>query len=126
MVSSKKKNEQNPVYSEDFKFEIPTLENMELTCTVMDDDFGLDDKLGRCKIKLDDLDLSAEPLEVRKKVDDNIFSPDSWIFLKLTWGEPTEDADATNLSHVGAAAYECLRIEHPEHHGRLWTRNLDR
>lgn len=121
MVSSKKKNEQNPVYSEDFKFEIPTLENMELTCTVMDDDFGLDDKLGRCKIKLDDLDLSAEPLEVRKKVDDNRFSPDSWIFLKLTWGEPTEDADATNLSHVGAAAYECLRIEHPEHHGRLWN-----
>ncbi|KAL7541184.1 hypothetical protein ACHAXR_010699 [Thalassiosira sp. AJA248-18] len=121
MVSSKKKNEQNPIYSEDFKFEIPTLDNMVLTCTVMDDDTGRDDKIGRCTIKLEELDLSTEPLEVRRKVDNNIFSPDAWIFLKLTWGEPTEDADATNLSHVGTAAYECLRTEHPEHHGQLWN-----
>ena len=74
MVSSKQKNESNPVYGEEFKFELPDLENMELTCTVMDDDWGHDDKLGRCKIKLDDLDLSAEPLEVRRKVDNNLFS----------------------------------------------------
>eukprot|EP00581_Thalassiosira_minuscula_P020018 CAMPEP_0183714334 /NCGR_PEP_ID=MMETSP0737-20130205/8881_1 /TAXON_ID=385413 /ORGANISM="Thalassiosira miniscula, Strain CCMP1093" /LENGTH=671 /DNA_ID=CAMNT_0025943241 /DNA_START=123 /DNA_END=2138 /DNA_ORIENTATION=- len=121
MVSTKKKNEQNPVYGEDFRFELPTLENMELKCTVMDDDFGLDDKLGSCKIKLEKLDLSAESLEVRRKVDDNLFSPDSWIFLKLTWGEATEDADASGLSHVGAAAYECLRVDHPEHHGKLWN-----
>lgn len=121
MVSSKKKNEQNPIYSEDFKFKIPTLDNMVLTCTVMDDDWGKDDKIGRCRIKLEDLDLSAEPLEVRRKVDNNILRDDAWIFLKLSWGEPTEDEDATNLSHVGKAAYECLRKKHPEHHGQLWN-----
>jgi len=121
MVSSKQKNEPNPVYGEEFRFDLPNLDNMELTCTVMDDDFGLDDKLGRCKIKLEDLDLSAEPLEVRYKVDNNLFSPDAYIFLTLAWGEPTEDQDATNLSYVGQAAYDCLRIEHPEHHGQLWN-----
>mmetsp|Transcript_57846 Transcript_57846/g.122696 ORF Transcript_57846/g.122696 Transcript_57846/m.122696 type:complete len:675 (+) Transcript_57846:129-2153(+) len=121
MISSKKKNEANPTYNEDFRFELPTLENMELTVTVMDEDIGLDDKLGRCKIKLDELDLNAEPLEVHRKIDDNLFAPDSWIFLKLTWGEPTEDKDAAELSHVGTAAYEVLRVEHPEHHHRLWN-----
>jgi len=121
MVSSKQKNESNPVYGEEFQFELPSLENMELTVTVMDDDFGLDDKLGRCKLKLEDLDLSAEPLEVRRKVDNNLFSADAYVFLTLAWGEPTEDQDATRLSHVGTAAYECLRVEHPEHHGPLWN-----
>ncbi len=48
MVSTKKKNETNPVYYEDFEFEIPTLDNMVLTCTVKDDDFGRDDTLGKC------------------------------------------------------------------------------
>ena len=118
MRSSKKKNEQNPVYSEDFKFEIPTLENMELKVTVMDDDVGRDDKLGSCLIKLEDLDLSAEPLEVRRKVDDNFFSPDSWIFLKLSYGEAKVDVDAERLSYVGTAEYEKLRNKHPEHHGQ--------
>jgi len=121
-ISSKKKNEKNPRFNETFRFELPTLENMELKCTVMDDDVGLDDKLGKCKLNLDELNLNAEPLEITRKIDDNLFSPDSWIFLRLTWGQPAnDDDDATNLSHVGRAAYECLRIEHPEHHGRLWN-----
>ena len=37
-VSSKQKDETNPVYNEEFTLEILTLENMELTVTVMDDD----------------------------------------------------------------------------------------
>ena len=101
MKSSKKKNEQNPVYGEDFTFEIPTLDNMELRVTVMDDDVGRDEKLGGCLIKLEKLDLSPERMEVRRKVDNNLFSPDSWIFLKLSYGEAKVDEDATNLSHVG-------------------------
>lgn len=121
MVSSKKKDEANPVFNETFRFELPDLEDMELKCTVMDSDFGKDDKLGKCKIKLDKLGLTAEPLDVRRKVDDNLFADDSWIHLKLTWGEPVEDRDASDLSHVGTAAYECLRIQHPVHHGRLWN-----
>ena len=34
MKSSKKKDEQNPVYAEDFHFNIPTLNNMELKVKV--------------------------------------------------------------------------------------------
>jgi len=121
MVSSKKKNDPNPVYGEDFKFEIPTTENMELTVKVMDDDYGGDDLLGKCLIKLEDLPLSEEPLEVRRKVDNNIFSPDSWIHLTIAYGEPVEDKDATALSYVGTAAYDALRAKHSEHHGPLWN-----
>jgi len=120
--SSRKKNEQNPVYGEDFTFDAPdTLNNLELTVTVMDDDVGPDEKLGGCRILLEDLDLSPEPMEVRRRVDNNLFSPDSWIFLKISYGEATEDVDATSLSHVGTAAYDVLRKKHSEHHHQLWN-----
>mmetsp|Transcript_14627 Transcript_14627/g.23861 ORF Transcript_14627/g.23861 Transcript_14627/m.23861 type:complete len:132 (+) Transcript_14627:87-482(+) len=85
MISTKKKDEQNPVYGEDFHFNIPTLNNMELTVKVMDDDIGRDESLGKCKIKLEDLDLSDEPQEIEKKVDNNIFSADGYVFLKLSY-----------------------------------------
>mmetsp|Transcript_10276 Transcript_10276/g.18539 ORF Transcript_10276/g.18539 Transcript_10276/m.18539 type:complete len:132 (-) Transcript_10276:146-541(-) len=87
MISTKKKDEQNPVYGEDFHFNIPTLNNMELTVKVMDDDIGRDESLGKCKIKLEDLDLSDEPQEIEKKVDNNIFSADAYIYLKLSYTE---------------------------------------
>ena len=122
-VSSKKTNETNPVYSEDFVFEdLPSLDNMELKITVLDDDTrDADDKLGGCLIKLEKLDLSSEPLEVRRKINNRIARADSWIFLRLTWGEPAVDEDAAALSHVGAAAYEALRTKHHEHHHQLWN-----
>jgi len=85
--SSKKKNEQNPVYGEEFHFNIPTLKNMELTVKVLDDDVVHDDKIGKCKIKLDKLGLSKKPVEVKKKVDNHIFSPDAHIFLKISYSE---------------------------------------
>lgn len=34
---------------------------------------------------------------------------------------PAEDSDATNLSHIGTAAYELLRKEHACHHNKLWN-----
>ena len=87
MKSSKKKDEQNPVYGEDFNFNIPTLNNMELKVKVMDDDVGFDEELGSCKIKLEKLDLGPEPIDVKRKVDNNIFSPDAYVFLKLSYTE---------------------------------------
>eukprot|EP01083_Nonionella_stella_P103185 294526_1 len=87
MISTKKKDEQNPVYGEDFHFNIPTLDNMELTVKVMDDDIGFDEKLGTRKIKLEDLGLSEEPMDIEKKVDNNLFSPDAYIYLKLSYSE---------------------------------------
>merc|ERR1712087_1044603 len=44
--STKKSNELNPVYDEYFTYsDLPSLNNMELTCKVMDDDLLSDDKL---------------------------------------------------------------------------------
>eukprot|EP00563_Minutocellus_polymorphus_P001577 CAMPEP_0181040626 /NCGR_PEP_ID=MMETSP1070-20121207/11148_1 /TAXON_ID=265543 /ORGANISM="Minutocellus polymorphus, Strain NH13" /LENGTH=131 /DNA_ID=CAMNT_0023118647 /DNA_START=68 /DNA_END=463 /DNA_ORIENTATION=+ len=87
MKSSKKKDEQNPVYGEDFHFNIPTLNNMELKIKVMDDDVGRDEELGECKIKLEKLDLGPEAMDIKRKVDNNIFSPDAFVFLKLSYTE---------------------------------------
>ena len=121
-VSSKKKNQHNPVYNEKFVFEnIPTLNNMELKVKVLDDDVGKDDKLGKCLIKLEKLDLEPIPTEIRRKIDNNIFSPDAYIVLQLSYGEAAEDEDAENLSHVGTAAYECLRTKYSEYHYQLWN-----
>ena len=44
-------------------------------------------------------------------------------FLKLSFGELATDDDATNanLSHVGLAAYDCLRSYYSEFHHSLWN-----
>lgn len=36
-------------------------------------------------------------------------------------GDECEDKSATRLSHIGAAAYECLRKHHNRHHHQLWN-----
>ena len=51
----------------------------------MDDDVGRDEELGECKIKLEKLDLGPEPMDIKRKVDNNIFSPDAYVFLKLSY-----------------------------------------
>lgn len=87
-MSSKKKDELNPVYGETFTFEIPDnvgLNNMVLTCKVMDDDAIKDDKIGSCKIKLEDMNLGPEQVGVDRVVDDNWFSKDARIYLKLSY-----------------------------------------
>ena len=52
----------------------------------MDDDIVGDDKIGKCKINLEELDLS-EPCNLKEKVDENWFSADAYIYLTLTWEE---------------------------------------
>jgi Ca2+-dependent lipid-binding protein len=60
-TSTKKQNECNPVYGETFTFEdVPTTENMKLYNKVMDDDFGLDDFLGKCGLNLEKMSLNEE------------------------------------------------------------------
>eukprot|EP00339_Tiarina_fusa_P005441 CAMPEP_0117075446 /NCGR_PEP_ID=MMETSP0472-20121206/53190_1 /TAXON_ID=693140 ORGANISM="Tiarina fusus, Strain LIS" /NCGR_SAMPLE_ID=MMETSP0472 /ASSEMBLY_ACC=CAM_ASM_000603 /LENGTH=505 /DNA_ID=CAMNT_0004800951 /DNA_START=16 /DNA_END=1531 /DNA_ORIENTATION=- len=122
-TSSKKSNQRDPVYNEFFEFDIPTLDNMELTVKVMDDDGSRsrDDKLGKCVIKLEKLDLEPIPMEIRRKIDNNVFSPDAYVILKLAYGEAAVDDDAKGLSHVGEAAYERLRSLYSEHHHQLWN-----
>lgn len=85
--SSTKHDDFNPTYGETFHFTIPTLNNMVLTCKIMDDDVGRDDKLGKCKIKLENLGLSETPMEVEKVIDRNIISDSGKIYLKLSYKE---------------------------------------
>mmetsp|Transcript_12057 Transcript_12057/g.18188 ORF Transcript_12057/g.18188 Transcript_12057/m.18188 type:complete len:132 (+) Transcript_12057:392-787(+) len=85
--STTKENELNPVYGETFHYNIPTLDNMELTVKVMDDDVLKDDKMGKCKIKLEKLGLSGTPRHVKEKVHNRIFGEDSYVFLTLTYTE---------------------------------------
>ena len=60
---------------------------MELTVTVMDDDIVGDDKIGKCKIKLEKLGLSEEPMEVVEKVYNRVFGKDSYVHLRLSYTE---------------------------------------
>jgi len=85
--STTKKNDLDPVYEETFHFNIPEIKNMELTVKVMDDDVLKDDKMGKCKIKLEKLGLSGTPRHVKEKVHNRIFGEDSYVFLTLTYTE---------------------------------------
>ena len=61
---------------------------MVLTCVVKDEDTGSkDDKLGKCKIKLEGMGLSEEPMDVEKVIDRNIITDHGKIFLKLSYKE---------------------------------------
>ena len=60
---------------------------MELSVKVMDDDIVLDDKIGKCKIKLEKLVLSETPLPIKEKVYNRIFGKDSYVHLKLSYTE---------------------------------------
>jgi len=85
---SRKSNDLNPVYNETFKFTIPTLKNMVLTCKVLDEDIGSrDDKVGKCKIKLEDIGLSETPTVIDRVIDWNIFSANGMIYLSLSYTE---------------------------------------
>ena len=89
-TSSKKKNDLNPVYGETFEFpNIDSLENMVLHVKVMDDDFGIDDSLGGCDIKLEKMGLTEEPVDVEKVIDnkkgEGWFSRKAKIYLKISY-----------------------------------------
>jgi hypothetical protein len=86
--SSKKKDEPNPVYGETFIWNIPDLKNMELTIKVMDDDIASDDQIGKCKIKLEDIDFGDEPVPIERKVDNNLFAKDACIYLTIKYEDP--------------------------------------
>ena len=85
-TSSKKRGELNPVFHETFEFDdVSTLKNLVLNVKVMDDDPLFDDKLGSCRIDLEDLGLGPEPTGTDRVVDNNLFRKDARIFLKISW-----------------------------------------
>ena len=87
MQSTVKSNDLNPEYGETFAFNIPTLENMELSVKVIDDDIISDDEMGKCKLKLEDLGLSETPMAVEEKVYNRVFGDDSYVHLELSYTE---------------------------------------
>lgn len=87
-VSSKKRNDLNPIYGETFTWNnLPSdLENMVLKVRVMDEDFGSrDDKVGHCSIKLDQLGLSRNFIDVDRVIDRNILTANGMIHLKMKY-----------------------------------------
>ena len=84
--STTKKDLLSPVWGETYTFNIPTLDNMVLTCTLKDEDAGSkDDKMGWCKIKLENLGLSATPMDVSEVVDRNIGRSNGRLHMKLSY-----------------------------------------
>merc|ERR1712224_674897 len=87
-ISSCKKNDLNPVYGETFTWNnLPTdLTNMVLKVRIMDEDFGSrDDKVGYCKIKLDELGLGRNWVQVDRVIDRNIFTANGMIHLRMSY-----------------------------------------
>ena len=84
--SSTKNNNLNPVYGETYHFTIPTLENMVLTAKIRDEDVGSrDDKLGWCKIKLNEMGLTQTPKAIEKVVDRNMIGANGTIYMKISY-----------------------------------------
>ena len=89
--SSKKRNDLNPEYNEVFEFDgVPSLNNMVLKIWVMDDDIGLDKKIGHCEIELEKLEISQDLGSTISKVverKEGFFKSDAVIHLKLSFRE---------------------------------------
>mmetsp|Transcript_10207 Transcript_10207/g.21628 ORF Transcript_10207/g.21628 Transcript_10207/m.21628 type:complete len:133 (-) Transcript_10207:190-588(-) len=84
--SSKKANDCNPVWNEDFAFNIPTLDNMVLTLIVYDEDVGSrDDKTGKCKIKLEHEGISSSPKRIEKVIDRNLLRANGTIVVDVSY-----------------------------------------
>jgi hypothetical protein len=82
--SSQKQGDLNPVWNEDFTFNIPTLDNMVLTLKVMDHDVGSrDDKCGKCKVKLEHEGISRSPKRIEKCIDRNLLRSNGMIYLEI-------------------------------------------
>mmetsp|Transcript_21616 Transcript_21616/g.60099 ORF Transcript_21616/g.60099 Transcript_21616/m.60099 type:complete len:133 (+) Transcript_21616:160-558(+) len=84
--SSIKKNNLNPVWNEDYSFNIPTLKNMVLKLRVMDSDFGTrDDQCGWCKIRLDKEGITSSPKNIEKIVDRKLIRANGKIFVSISY-----------------------------------------
>jgi Ca2+-dependent lipid-binding protein len=89
--SSKKRNDLNPEYNETFEFDdVPSLNNMILKIWIMDDDIGLDKKIGHCEIKLENLEITQDLGDSISQVIERkhgLFKRDAVIHLKLSFRE---------------------------------------
>merc|ERR1711865_800439 len=82
-----KKGDCNPEWNETMTFNIPTLDNMELSVKVYDDDLGRDDKCGKCKIQLEKEGLTESPKRVERVIDRNLLRSNGKIELLLSYSD---------------------------------------
>lgn len=90
--SSKKTNDLSPEYNETFEFDgVKSMNNMKLHVQVMDDDIGIDDKIGSCELNLEGMGLNEEPLEISSIIDHKKgggwFSKKAKIYLHVSFVE---------------------------------------
>lgn len=89
--STHKGNTLNPEYGETFIFNgVPSLEKLVLHIKVMDDDIGRDDKIGKCTVKLFELEglEGGGFVDVEEKVDNKWFGKeDAVIYLKIKYDQ---------------------------------------
>eukprot|EP00531_Pseudo-nitzschia_arenysensis_P019955 CAMPEP_0116133236 /NCGR_PEP_ID=MMETSP0329-20121206/9997_1 /TAXON_ID=697910 /ORGANISM="Pseudo-nitzschia arenysensis, Strain B593" /LENGTH=132 /DNA_ID=CAMNT_0003627851 /DNA_START=271 /DNA_END=669 /DNA_ORIENTATION=+ len=84
--SSVKQGDLNPVWNEDFQFNIPTLDNMVLTLQCYDSDIGSkDDKCGKCKIKLEHEGITRSPKRFEKTIDRNLLRSNGKIVVDISY-----------------------------------------
>jgi C2 domain len=84
-VSSHKSNTVNPEYHETFSWQAPEdITGLVVNVVVMDDDIGRDDKIGKCSIKLADIDGDLSSFRaVERNLDNKWFRKDAKIYLKI-------------------------------------------
>jgi Ca2+-dependent lipid-binding protein len=87
--SSRKSNTCNPEYNETFTFHgINSLDEIELSIRVMDEDIGRDDCLGKVEIDLEHAELSATPKSIVAVIDPKrfkIFKTEATIHLLVSY-----------------------------------------
>lgn len=90
-TSSVKKCTCNPKYGETFTFEdVKSLNNLVLAMKVYDEDWGRDDHMGHCKIKLEHKLTPGEEKEFVEELEKSgkgMFSRSARIHLKIKYDE---------------------------------------
>jgi Ca2+-dependent lipid-binding protein len=87
--SSRKSNTCNPVYNETFTFhDVDSLNEIELSIKVMDEDVGRDDCLGKVEVDFEHAGLSSTPKEIIAVIDPKrfkLFSTEATIHLLVSY-----------------------------------------
>jgi len=85
---------ETPVWEEDLNFEgVTSPASKEMIITIYDEDWGKDDKIGRFKLDLGKLKMTAEPQDFDVVVDEGWFSNATLQFQVTTdgsWGNPPD------------------------------------
>jgi Ca2+-dependent lipid-binding protein len=84
--SSIKPNDCNPEFGETFTFkDVESLEKLVLKVKVMDDDIGINDKIGSCEFNLEKLNPHADGTSIESVIDSKFLGKDAKVYLKISY-----------------------------------------